>query len=221
MIVVAAGCGSGTESAGPGSTRQSSPPTTISPSTTGAPDAVDLSDASAALATLAGAYGEDAVYSAATPVAEGAVAAVTFGAIQQIEVVRFAEGIWEPITRFSMAAGNVDATNFGVVGPDDCGALCLDASTLTGSTDFLVPIPGADQIQLAVVEVEDDASAARLVPFDRAGDFQSSVPFATVTGDVISSQENDCIPSCAEGTLTTTPWVYDPTAQMFRPDLGD
>ncbi|MCB1006973.1 MAG: hypothetical protein KDB35_22510 [Acidimicrobiales bacterium] len=170
---------------------------------------------------MAGGYGEDAVYSAVTPLADGAVAAVTFGAIQQIDVVHFTEGAWEPITRFSMSGGNVDATNFGVVGPGNCAALCIEMSTLTGAPDFLVPIPGADQIQLAVVEVEQDATAARLVPFDRAGELQSAVPFATVTGDVVSSQENDCIPNCADGTLTTTPWVYDPTAQMFGPDLGD
>lgn len=195
--------------------------TTTNPTVTTTDADVDLSSAEAELEALALGYGGDAVYSEVTPVDGGAVATVTFGAIQQIDVVRFIDGAWEPITRFTMAAGNVDATGFGVVGPGDCDALCIETNTMTGSTDFLVAIPGADQIQLAVIEVENDASAARLVPFDRAGDLQSSVPFATVTGETIDSQENDCIPSCAEGTLTTTPWVYDPTAQMFRPDLGD
>lgn len=174
VALIVAGCGSVTDNSDSAPTGPTRASTTTLTGTDTIP-AGDLSGADAALASFAGGLGEDAVYSATTSVDGGAVAVVTFGAIQQIDVVRFVEGSWAPITRFSMSSGNVDATNFGVVGPGNCAALCIEMSALTGAPDFLVPVPGADQIQLAVVEVEQDATAARLVPFDRAGELQSAV----------------------------------------------
>lgn len=218
---VTVGCGSGAENPSGTSTSRATAITTTTAAvaiTTASPE-VDPAIAEAALENYARQLGSDVIYSPVATVAGGAVAVVTYGSPERADVVRFDGESWQFVTSFLTPIGAVVAT--GVQGPETCEYLCIETANLTGSTNFLVPLAGADHRQLVVVEVADDATSARVVPFDQAGELLGAVVGGVVDGQTVTSSENDCVPSCAEGTSTYTPWSYDPTSEMFRPDLGD
>lgn len=217
MAAVAVGCGSGGEdSSGTSATATTS--TTTAATTTPAPD-IDLASAEAALESFARETGSDAIYSPIAVGPGGGVAAVAYGSPERVDVVRFETDTWLLITTLEMPLGAVVAT--GVQGPDTCETQCIETVSLTGSTNFVVTLLAATSIAAAVLEVADDATSARVVPFGQGGDLYASVRGGFVDGQTIISSENDCTPNCVEGTSTETPWSYDPTSEMFRPDLGD
>lgn len=217
-----AGCGSGAGNSSETSASQAPVASTttspVAPATSAAP-VDDLGETEAALEEFARQAGSDVIYSPVVSVPGGKVGVVTYGSPEQAEVLRYEDNSWQRITILMMPIGAVVAT--GIQGPETCDFLCIETAALTGSTNFLLTLPGADHVELVVLEVADDARSARVVPFDQAGELLASAVDGVVSGQTITSSENNCIPNCAEGTSTYTPWSYDPTSEMFRPALGE
>lgn len=216
LAIAVAACGPGSGNA---TTGTSTIETAVNTSTTASTAPLDLGAAEAALVDLARQSGTDVIYSPVASVPGGSVAVITYGSPERVDVVRFEDNAWQPITTLSTPIGAVIAT--GIEGPQTCDVQCIEIASLTGLTNFLLTLPGADHVQLMVLEVADDARSARVVPFDDHGELLAGVRSGTVDGQTITSDDNNCIPSCAEGISTYTPWTYDPTAEMFRPAVGD
>lgn len=148
--------------------------------------------------TVASSVGEDGPDCPLAATATGSTSTTT-----SATVWLFTTGAWEPAVTVSLPVPVVPR-HARITSGDLTGQ---------GTHDFIVPLLGADA-ELDIV-LSDASGRWRPVPFRESGRTLSLVRFLRYSNGRLSSMENDCQPSCAEGTKRLVQWRYDADAGEF------
>ena len=102
----------------------------------------------------------------------------------------------------------VPLTDAGVVLPASQNATPITTAQVTPSSDpdFIVETAGGSS---SVTSVISDATGTwTAVPFDVNGQQEDSIPLATISGNTIHTQFDNCLPDCADGTESDAYFTY-------------
>jgi hypothetical protein len=123
----------------------------------------------------------------------------------------------------------VRLTDAGAVMPaaQDSTPITTTQVTPASDPDFVVTTAAASTNVTSVISDATGTWAA--VPFDVNGQQEDSVPLATISGNTIHTQFNNCVPNCANGTETDEYFTYsngvftasNPAANTAEPLTGN
>jgi len=127
----------------------------------------------------------------------------------EVRIYKFVAGEW-------VEEALVPLTAYGGAGQSNPGSTPITPGSLTGGAapDFLVAtILGAGT---PVGSVVSDLNGQWMpVPFGTGTGRSIAVETASVSGDEVVSEVNDCTPDCADGSYTVVHYRFDPSAVAF------